>query len=410
MAGEYWKSEMIRCDYLIVGAGVGGASVCEGIREHDKKGTVMLVGAEAFLPYHRPMLLASQFARAPLPAAKLAVKDAAWFEKQRIDLRLDTTVTQINLERHLAVLGNGQGVEFRKACMATGSRARRPVVAGASIGNVFYPRTLRDVQALHEVVELEHHIAVVGGGLLAAESAAVLSQLKKAHVTLLHRGRHIWGRVLDEETGAWLTAYFAQRGVKLMMSEQLNGFEGRTVLKNLQTKSGQRFAAGVAVVAIGAEPNLALVQNTPLAYPHGTPVNEYLETDEKGIFAVGDIASFPDKIFGGQRRIEHAASTIEQGRIVGANMTGKKRVKWDWLPHHSSTVFDLHFDFVGDFTRPHTRAEIEGDRTKKKFIARNFQFSQLMGVVLCNQSAEKVEVAKEQVRGWPRGKKHEEKG
>ncbi len=400
---------MIRRDYLIVGAGVGGASVCEGIREHDKKGTVMLVGAEAFHPYHRPMLLKSQFGKSPLPVEKIQVHEADWFAKNRIDLRLDTLVTQINLERHLAVLGNGQAVEFRKACMATGSRPRRPAVAGAAIGNVFYPRSLRDLQALREVVELEPHVAIIGGGLLAAEAAASLVHFKKTHVTMLHRGRNIWGRFLDEETAAWLSAYFAEQGVKLMMNEAINGFEGRTALRNIQTKSGHRFAAGVAVVAIGVEPNLGLVANTPLAYPHGTPVNEYLESDEKGVFAVGDIASFPDKIFGGQRRIEHWASAIEQGRTAGANMTGKKRIKWDWTLCHSSTVFDLHFDFVGDCAKPPTRIEIEGDRAKKKFIVRHYQLTALTGIVLCNQTSDKVEAAKEQVRNWPRGKKAVEK-
>ena len=395
---------MIRRDYLIVGAGVGGASVCEGIREHDKKGTVMLVGAEAFHPYHRPQLLKTQFGKSPQPVDKIQVHDSDWFAKHHIDLRLDTLVTQINLERHLAVLGTGQAVEFRKACMATGSRPRRPQVAGVAIGNVFYPRSLRDVQALREVVELEPHVAIIGGGLLAAESAAALVGFKKTQVTLLHRGRNIWGRFLDEETAAWLSGYFADHGVKLMLNEQINGFEGRTALKNIQTKSGNRFSAGVAIVAIGVEPNLALVQNTPLAYPHGTPVNDYLETDEKGIFAVGDIASFPDKIFGGQRRIEHWASAIAQGHVAGANMTGKKRIKWDWTPHHSSTVFDLHFDFVGDCGKPPTRIEIEGDRAKKKFIVRHYQLTALTGIVLCNQSAEKVEAAKEQVKSWPRGK------
>jgi NADPH-dependent 2,4-dienoyl-CoA reductase/sulfur reductase-like enzyme len=193
----------------------------------------------------------------------------------------------------------------------------------------------------------------------------------------------------------------------MMMGETLNGFEGRTVLKNVQTKSGQRFPAGLAVVALGVEMNLGLVANTPLSYPNGTPVNEYLETDEKGIYAVGDIALFPDRVFGGVRRIDHVECTVVQGRTAGANMTGKKRQKFEWLPHYSSTVFDLQFDFVGDFSKPPTRMEFEGDRSKKKFLARYFYLQSLMGVVLCNQSPEKVEEAKMQVRTAPREmKKH----
>jgi NADPH-dependent 2,4-dienoyl-CoA reductase/sulfur reductase-like enzyme len=399
---------MIRRDYLIVGAGAGGISACEGIREHDKKGTIMLVGNEVAAPYQRPLLFRT-FLRGKANGAidKLPVHDAAWCEKQHIDLRLDTLVTQFNIERRLAVLANGQAVEFRKALLATGSRARRVPIAGANLGNVFYLRSLRDVQALREIADTEHQIVIIGGGFIALETASLLSQLPKASVTLMHRATSLWSRMLGPDGSAWLGETLASHGIKLLLGESINGFEGRTVLKNVQTKSGNRFGAGLAVVALGAEPNLGLVLNTPLAYPHGTPVNEYLETDEKGIFAAGDVASFPDKIFGGVRRIEHWDAAIAQGRVAGANMTGKKRIKFEYLPHATSTLFDLHFDFVGDFSKPPTRVELEGDLTKKKFIVRCYQLSTLMGITLCNQSPEKVEAAMTQLREWPRGKKQE---
>jgi len=393
---------MIRRDYLIVGAGVGGASVCEGVREHDKRGSIMMVGNENFLPYLRPQLCRSFLGKTPAQFEKVRHFDDQWYQKNKIDLRLDTLVTQFNHERRLAVLGNGQAIEFRKACLATGSRARRPQIAGANLGNVFYLRSIRDVMALREIAELERNVVVIGGGLIAAEAAAHLSQLPKAQVTLVHRGKSLWNRFLDEETAAWLNDYYAKHGVTLLMNETLNGFEGRTVLRNVQTKSGQRLPAGIAVVALGAELNLGLVSGTPLSYPNGTPVNEFLETDEKGIFAAGDIALYPDRIFGGVRRIDHWECAVEQGRVAGANMTGKKRIKFEFMPYYDIRIFDLHFEFVGDFSRPPTRIEFEGDRGKKKFRARYFQLQTLSGVLLCNHARENVEEAKKQVREWPR--------
>ncbi|MEI9892416.1 MAG: NAD(P)/FAD-dependent oxidoreductase [Chthoniobacter sp.] len=338
-------------------------------------------------PTQRPLLFGSLLRKNGNQAVeKLCVHDAAWFQKHHVDLRLDTFVTQFNIERHLAVLGNGQAVEFRKALLATGSRARRPQVAGGNLGNVFYLRSLRDVLALREIAETEHQIAIVGGGFIALETASLLAQLPKAQVTLMHRAP-LWTRSLGPEASVWLGEYLGKQGIKLMVGETLNGFEGRTVLKNVQTKSGQRFPAGLAIVAVGAEPNLGLVLNTPLAYPHGTPVNEYLETDEKGIFAAGDVAAYPDKILGGVRRVEHWNAAVAQGLVAGQNMTGKKRIKFEHLPHATSTVFDLHFDFLGDFSRPPSRIEFEGDLAKKKFIVRAFQLSALMSVALCNQDA-----------------------
>ena len=401
---------MIRRDYLVIGAGAGGVGVCEGIREYDKKGSIMLVGNETALPYYRPQLFPAVLGKSAKPSLaceKTLMRDTAWYQANHIDLRLDTSLTQLNLERHLAVLGNGQAVEFRKACLATGSRARRPAVAGVSLGNIFYLRTLRDVLALREVADLESQIVAIGGGFIAAETAALFAGRAKGHVTLLHRAPRLWERYLGPQMGEWLASQFASHGVKMLLGETLNGFEGRTVLKNIQTKSGLRFPAGLAIVALGSEPNLGLVANTPLSYPNGTPVNEYLESDEKGFYAAGDIALFPDKIFGGVRRVDHWDCALAQGRVAGANMTGKKRMKFDYLPRYSSTLFDLHFDFVGDFSRPGSRFEVEGDPAKKKFIARSYQLTALMGVALCNQSAEKVDAAEAQLREWPRGKKIE---
>jgi 3-phenylpropionate/trans-cinnamate dioxygenase ferredoxin reductase subunit len=393
---------MIRRDYLIVGAGIGGVSACEGIREHDPKGSILMVGAEHELPYHRPQLFPQILAKGKITPDKLHPHDAEWFKKKHVDLRLGTIVTQFNLERKLAVLANGQAVEFKKACLATGNRAKRPQVAGYNLGNVFYLRSLRDVQGLAEILETEKEIVIVGGGRIACEVASILSQRQKMAVTILHRGKGLLGKFLDEESSLWLTETYASHGVKLMLSETLNGFEGRTVVRNVQTKSGQRIGASVALVALGSEMNNGLFLNTPLNYPNGTPVNDYLETEEKGIYAVGDIALFPDRVYGGQRRIEQWENAVAQGRVAGANMTGRKRIKWDTMPHTATSVYDLHFDFVGDYSKPFTRIELVGDRAKKKIIVKHFHLSALMAVSLCNQPADKVEAAKTELREWPR--------
>ena len=110
----------------------------------------------------------------------------------------------------------------------------------------------------------------------------------------------------------------------LLLGESLNGFEGKTVLRNIQTKSGNRVAAGLAVVACGAEPNLDLVRNTPLSGPHGSPVNDYLETEEKGIYAIGDLAFYPDRLMGGMRRQTHWENAREQGFVCRCEHDGQK--------------------------------------------------------------------------------------
>ncbi|MGH7937569.1 MAG: FAD-dependent oxidoreductase, partial [Bryobacteraceae bacterium] len=117
---------MIQRDYLIIGSGIGGGSVCEAIRQHDKKGSVTLVGGETFHPYKRWML-SKQFLRDKTPSLKkLPCYDERWYATHKIESRLGTVVTQFNIDRRLAVLGNGETVEFKKACLAMGSRPVRP--------------------------------------------------------------------------------------------------------------------------------------------------------------------------------------------------------------------------------------------------------------------------------------------
>src|SRR5881398_1833135 len=388
---------MIRRDYLIVGASIAGASACEGIRKYDKRGSVTLVGAEVFPPYKR-WILSKSFLREKNPQLKKLQEPAErWFRAHKIETRFGTVVTQFNIERRLAVLANGESIEFNKACLAMGSRPVRPAVAGVNLGNVIYLRTIRDALALKEMATLEKGIMVVGGGLLACEAAASLRQMK-LKVGLMHRDPYLLNRYLDPETGTWLTDYFAKHGVVLSMGESLNGFEGKTVLRNIQTKSGNRFPVGLAVVACGAEPNLDLVRNTPLSGPHGSPVTEYLETEEKGIYAVGDLAFYPDRIMGGVRRQTHWENARSQGLVAGANMTGKKRIRYEQVPYFWTEIFDLRIDFVGDFTLPPTRVNLNGTYPKKKFIARYYQGDKLRGILLCQQTPHEVDAAKNQLR------------
>ncbi len=388
---------MIQRDYLIVGGGVGGASVCDSLRQYDTKGTVTLVSSEPYLPYQRPPLSKAFLKDSGVPLESLVEKPEDWYKKKGIELRLGTYVREFNIERRLAVLENGQTIEFRKACLATGSRARRPQVAGANLGNVVYLRNFRDALAIQEILLSEKHVVVVGSGFLGAEVSSSLNS-SGAKLSLLSRDRVIWQELLDPETAQWLTDSYLEAGIQLLLNENLNGFEGKTVIKNIQTKSGMRFPAGLAVIAIGTEPNLQLVANTPLSSPSGCPVNEYLETDEKGIYAVGDIALYPDRIYGGAKRTTNIEMARLQGLIAGANLTGRKRQKFEGVPSCSSQVLGMHFDFVGDFSTPHLLGDIEGSREKRGFIARYRRGETLIAAVLCNRNPEELPAIQEEVK------------
>src|SRR5580700_2754314 len=98
---------MIQRDYLIIGSGIGGASACEGIRKHDKRGTITLIGAEALHPYKRWMLSKSFSCEKTRPIKKLPLLEPRSDDPNEIETRLGTIVTQLSIERCLAVMGNG---------------------------------------------------------------------------------------------------------------------------------------------------------------------------------------------------------------------------------------------------------------------------------------------------------------
>src|ERR1700737_4404952 len=148
---------MIQRDYLIVGGGVGGASVCDSLRQYDTRGSVTLISNEPYLPYQRPPLSKIFLQDPGFSFDKIVEKPEDWYKKKGIEVRLGTYVREFNIERRLAVLENGQTIEFRKACLATGSRPRRPQIGGATLGNIVSLRNYRDALAIREILLREKH-------------------------------------------------------------------------------------------------------------------------------------------------------------------------------------------------------------------------------------------------------------
>ncbi len=236
--------------------------------------------------------------------------------------------------------------------------------------------------ALKEMAALEGEIVIVGSGFIAVEAAAALRQAK-CKVSLLTRDAALWSQFLDADTAAWLTGVFRQHGVTLHLQESLNGFEGKTVLRNIQTKNGNRYPAALALVAVGGEMNLELVRNTPLSSPKGTPVNEFLETDEKGIYAAGRHRALsrphlrrgaPDRPLG-KRPPAGSARRREHDRQKAPALRSPAAVHERGFRSASSSS-----SATSAAARP-LRHELEGSREKKSFIVRYFQGDKLRGGV-----------------------------
>ena len=128
-------------------------------------------------------------------------------------------------------------------------------MAGANLGNVVYLRTYRDVLAIREILSSEKHVVIVGSGYLGAEAASSLLQ-SGCKLTLLSRDKAIWQELLDPQTADWLTNRFQRCWCPAIAERELERIRGQDCRADVQTKSGLRFPAGLAFVAIGTEPNL----------------------------------------------------------------------------------------------------------------------------------------------------------
>jgi hypothetical protein len=107
---------------------------------------------------------------------------------------------------------------------------------------------------------------------------------------------------------------------------------------------------------------------------------------------------YPDRIFGGVRRITNHEMAKLQGFVAGGNMTGRKRQKFEIVPAWSSVVLGMHFDFVGDFSTPHLLADVEGSRDKQNFIVHYRRGDALIAALLCNRRPEEVKKLQEDIR------------
>ena len=151
-------------------------------------------------------------------------------------------------------------------------------------------------------------------------------------------------------------------------------------------------------VGRGADPNLDRVRNTGLFGTEGSPGREYVETEEKGSYAVGDLAFYPDRLMGGVRRQTHWENAREQGLVAGANMTGKKRIRYEQIPYLWTERFDLKFDFVGDFSLQPTRVDLKGTPAKTTSVGRYYQGDSMRAIPRWGTPPQRVKGARTDLR------------
>ncbi len=351
---------------VIVGASLGGASAAVGLRELGFDGEVLLIGAEAHLPYERP----------PLSKAVLLgdtdepdwVKDADYYAANRIGLLTETVATAIDRERHV-VLAGGEEYPYDRLLLATGSTPRRLALRGADLDGIVTLRTLDDSLALRKRFTNAAPIVIVGAGWIGCEAAAA-ARKHGASVTVLEPESQPLVRVVGEQVGAVFADLHREHGVDLRLGGPgVESFTGDGHVESVKLSDGSSVPAQTVLLGVGAQPNVELGESAGLDLAdHGIAVNAALQTSDPDIYAVGDIAAHDHPRYDGRIRVEHWASAKDQGAHVAGNLLGGDK-PYELSPFFFSDQYDLGCEYRGHADPAKDQLVVRGDLASRDFTA-----------------------------------------
>ncbi|AOJ27982.1 pyridine nucleotide-disulfide oxidoreductase [Burkholderia seminalis] len=332
--------------FVIVGAGHAARRTAEALRERDAAARIVMIGAERALPYDRPAL--SKDALLTDGGEQRAfVRDAAWYDAQRIELRLGTRVDAIERDARRVRLDDGTTLPYARLVLATGSRVR--TFGGAVDEGVVphYVRTVDDARALRARLAPGRRVAVLGGGFIGLEVAAAARQLG-CDVTVIDPAPRLLQRALPEVVGAYARRLHDTRGVAFRMAtlpRAIRRAPGGGAI--VETDRGD-VPADIVVVGIGVVPNVELAQAAGLDVDNGIRVDAGCRTADPAIFAAGEVTMHFNPLLGRHVRIESWQVAENQPAVAAANLLGADETYGE-LPWLWSDQYDCNLQMLGLF-------------------------------------------------------------
>ncbi len=315
---------------VVIGAGQAGAALVARLRGAGFAGDITLIGAEDAPPYQRPPL-SKAYLMGQMPAERLWLRGADFYEENRISLRLGAPVTAIDVVARAVTVG-GEVLPYDQLALTTGSVPRRlPAAIGGDLGGVYTVRTLADVDAMRAEFVAGRRVVIVGGGYIGLEAAAVAAKLG-LDVTVLEMAPRILQRVAAPETSDYFRALHRAHGVKILESTGLDRLLGTGRVSGVRLTDGVELQADFVIVGVGIMPDATLAQAAGLKIENGIWTDSQGLTSDPAIWAAGDCASFPWR--GGRLRLESVGNAIDQAEVVADNMMGAGRdyvaAPWFW--------------------------------------------------------------------------------
>lgn len=354
--------------YVIVGGGVSaGYAAREFAKQGVQPGELAIISKEAVAPYERPALSKAYLfpeGAARLPGFHVCVGSGGerllpeWYTEKGISLILNTEIVKADLASKTLTSAAGETFKYKILIIATGSSVLKLTdfgVQGADSKNIFYLREIDDADKLVEIIKAKKTgtAIVVGGGYIGLELSAVL-KINNFDVKMVYPEPWCMPRLFTADIAAFYEGYYAKKGVDIIKGTVAVGFtsDDNGEVKEVKLKDGRVLEADIVVVGVGARPLTNLFKGQVEEEKGGIKTDEFFKTSLPDVYAVGDVATFPMKMYGDIRRVEHvdhSRKSAEQAvKAIFASEEGKEIEAYDYLPYFYSRSFDLSWQFYGD--------------------------------------------------------------
>ena len=336
----------MQADIIIVGAGHGGAQCAIALRQGGFAGSILMVGRENEPPYERPPLSKEYFAREKT-FDRLYIRPPAFWAEKDITLLLGTEVTSVDPAAKTVALSNGETAHYGQLVWAAGGDPRKLTCPGADLAGVHAVRTREDCDRLMgEIDGGVRNVAIIGGGYIGLEAAAVLTKLG-CHVTLLEALPRVLARVAGPELSAFYEGEHRAHGVDLRTGVVVDSLEGIGHVTGVKLADGTIVPADAVIVGIGIVPSVGPLILAGAAAGNGVDIDDHCRTSLPDVYAIGDCAAFACGYAGGTvMRVESVQNANDQASCVAKAIMGDaqpyRAFPWFW-----SNQYDLRLQTAG---------------------------------------------------------------
>src|SRR5713226_1849848 len=367
---------------VIVGTGQAGFQTAASLRTEGYQEKITLIGEEPHIPYQRPPL-SKGFPLGTQDSDSIELRPKQFYQDHLIDLVAGERVTAIDRAEMQVKLESGRHFLYEKLVLAVGARNRALALKGAELGGVLYLGSLDEAVILKDRLHSAHEIVVIGGGFIGLELAAVACLLGKS-VTVLEALPRLMARADAPIISEFYRELHTSKGVTVVCGAAVSEIAGSGgKVQGILLSDGTRYSADLVLVGVGIVPNLELARNAELRISNGIVVNEYLQTDDENIFAIGDCAEHPCEFAGARIRLESVQNAADQAQCVAATIAGRRNI-YRALPWFWTDQFDVKLQMAG-LSNGHDRFVSRGNSESRKLSVFYFKEGRLVAIDSINR-------------------------